>query len=64
MLYTYKPPPCIIVSIKKAASYPLGSFNTYIHIYHSRVIPEEVAEASQIFLRDTHVLLKLISYEE
>jgi hypothetical protein len=29
--------------------------------YHSRFIPEEVVEASQIFLRDAHVLG---SYEE
>jgi hypothetical protein len=27
-------------------------------------IPEGVAEASQIFLRDAHVLPKLLSYEE
>jgi hypothetical protein len=30
-----------------------------LHTYHSRFIPEEVAEVSQIFLRDTHVLPKL-----
>jgi hypothetical protein len=36
----------------------------YIHTYHSRFIPEKVAEVSQIFLRDTHVLPKLVSYEE
>jgi hypothetical protein len=35
----------------------------YIHIYHSRFIPEGVAEASQIFLRDAHVLPKLFGYE-
>jgi hypothetical protein len=29
-----------------------------------RFIPEGVAEASQIFLRETHVLPKLVSYEE
>jgi hypothetical protein len=33
----------------------------YIHTYHSRVIPEGVAEVSQTFLRDTHVLRKLVS---
>jgi hypothetical protein len=33
----------------------------YIHTYHSRFIPEGVAEASQIFLGD--VLPKLFSYE-
>jgi hypothetical protein len=31
----------------------------YIHSYHSRFIPEGVAEVSQIFLRDAHVLPKL-----
>jgi hypothetical protein len=35
-----------------------------MYVYHSRFIPEGVAEVSQIFLRDTHVLLKLVSYEE
>jgi hypothetical protein len=35
--------------------------HTYIHTYHSRLIPEGVAEASQIFLRDAHVLQKLYS---
>jgi hypothetical protein len=33
----------------------------YIHTYHSRFIPEGVAEVSQIFLRDTHVLPKLLT---
>jgi hypothetical protein len=28
----------------------------YIHTYHTRFIPEGVAEASQILLRDAHVL--------
>jgi hypothetical protein len=42
----------------------LSSFLTYIHTYHSRFIPEGVAEVSQIFLRGTHVLPKLVSYEE
>jgi hypothetical protein len=35
-----------------------------IHTYHSRFIPEGVAEVSQIFQRDTYVLPKLVSYEE
>jgi hypothetical protein len=35
-----------------------------IHTYPLRFIPEGVSEASQIFLRDVHVLLKLFSYEE
>jgi hypothetical protein len=34
------------------------------HTYHSRLIPEGVEEASQIFSRDAHVLPKLVSYEE
>jgi hypothetical protein len=33
----------------------------YIHTYiHSRFIPEGVAEVSQIFLRDTHILPKFV----
>jgi hypothetical protein len=36
----------------------------HIHTYHSRFIPEGVTEVSQIFLRVTHVLPKLVSYEE
>jgi hypothetical protein len=36
----------------------------YVCTYHSRFIPEGVAEVSQIFLRETHVLPKLASYEE
>jgi hypothetical protein len=39
-------------------------YNYYIHTYHSRFIPEGVAEVSQIFLRNTHVLPKLVSYEQ
>jgi hypothetical protein len=35
----------------------------YIHTYHSRFITVGVAEASQISLRDVHVLHKLFSYE-
>jgi hypothetical protein len=31
-----------------------------IHTYHSCFIPKGVAEASQIFLRDTHVLPRLV----
>jgi hypothetical protein len=38
--------------------------DTYINIYHSSLIPEEVAETSQIFLSDAHVISKLLSYEE
>jgi hypothetical protein len=35
-----------------------------LYTYHSRFIPEGVTEVFQIFLRDTHVLPKLLSYEE
>jgi hypothetical protein len=35
-----------------------------IHIYIYTIIPEGVAEVSQIFLQNTHVLPKLVSYEE
>jgi hypothetical protein len=35
----------------------------YIHTYHSLFTSEGVAEVSQIFLRDTQVLPKLVSYE-
>jgi hypothetical protein len=35
-----------------------------IHTYHLRFIPEGVVEVSQIFLRDSHVLPKLVSYEK
>jgi hypothetical protein len=42
----------------------LQLFLKYIHTYHSRFIPEGVAEVSQIFLRHTYVLPKFVSYEE
>jgi hypothetical protein len=35
-------------------------FSITHNIHHSRFIPEGVAEASQIFLRDAHVLPKLV----
>jgi hypothetical protein len=35
----------------------------FLHAYHSRFIPEEVAKASQIILRDAHVIPKLLSNE-
>jgi hypothetical protein len=34
----------------------LQTFLSHIHTYHPRFIPKGVAEASQIFLRDAHVL--------
>jgi hypothetical protein len=47
---------------KSHHSYPhtvSPDIHIYIHTYHSRFIPEGVAEISQTFLRDTHVLPKL-----
>jgi hypothetical protein len=41
-----------------ASQYKLGS---WIHTYHSRFIPEGVAEASRIFLPNAHVLPKLLA---
>jgi hypothetical protein len=35
-----------------------------LYTYHSRLISEGAAEASQIFLRDAHVLPKRLSYAE
>jgi hypothetical protein len=40
------------------------NIHTYLQTYHSRFIPEGIAKVSQIFLRDTHVLPKIVSYEE
>jgi hypothetical protein len=40
------------------------SCKEYIHTYHSCFIPERVTEVPQIFLRDTHVLPKLVSYDK
>jgi hypothetical protein len=40
-----------------------SNLHTYI-TYHSRFIPKGEAEASQMFLRDAHVLPKLFIYEE
>jgi hypothetical protein len=36
----------------------------YIHKYHLCFIPEGIAEIYRTFLRDTHVLPKLLSYKE
>jgi hypothetical protein len=44
--------------------FPIINIHTYIHTYHSRFIPEGVSAVSQIFLRDTHVLPKLVSFAE
>jgi hypothetical protein len=49
---------------KKGTFEHTKTHSPYIHTYHSHFIPEGAADASQIFLRDTHVLPKLVSYEE
>jgi hypothetical protein len=38
-------------------------WKNYIHTHHSRFIPEGIAEASQLLLRDAHGLSKSFSYE-
>jgi hypothetical protein len=52
------------LKISNIYQYFLTIESNNIHTYHSRFIPKGVAEVSQIFLRDTHVLPKLVSYEE
>jgi hypothetical protein len=37
-----------------------NGFSLYIHTYHSRFIHDGLAEISQVFLRDTHVLPKSV----
>jgi choline dehydrogenase-like flavoprotein len=46
-----------------AADGNYGWYVTIIHTYHSRYIPERVADASQIFLRDAHVFPILLNYK-
>jgi hypothetical protein len=41
-----------------------NAFLNYIHTFHSRFIPEGVADASQILFWATHVLPKLLSCEK
>jgi hypothetical protein len=55
---------CYCNTILTRHTYTEISLNHSLHTYHSRLIPEGVAEASQIFLRDAHVLPKLHSYVE
>jgi hypothetical protein len=50
---------CGVRGETKDLLFPITFFYGYIHTYHSRFIPEGVAEVSQIFLRDIHVLPKL-----
>jgi hypothetical protein len=53
-------------SAVKTWTYGTGNetLDVNIHTYRSRFIPEGVAEASQMFLRDTRVLPKLLSHKE
>jgi hypothetical protein len=53
---------CIFCAVK--LHYDIVWVNTYIPTYHSFFIPDGIAEVFQIFLRDTHVLTELVSYEE
>jgi hypothetical protein len=46
------------------SSYSIFFYDTYTHTYQSRFIPKGVAAASQIVLRDAHVLPKWLSYEK
>jgi hypothetical protein len=58
----------LICSENRSGILPLthseGVAETSIHSFHSRLISEGLEEVSQIFLRDTHILPKLLSYEE
>jgi hypothetical protein len=56
---------CLCVRSSKALrSVRFGVRSRKLRTYHSRFIPEGVAEVSLIFLRDTHVLPKLVGYKE
>jgi hypothetical protein len=50
-----------IQGFHKPSEFRHGKHN--IGIYHSPFIPEGVADASHIFLRDAYVLPNLFSYE-
>jgi hypothetical protein len=54
--------PCLSTITKHHHYCVIGS--RVIHTYHSRFNPEGVAGVSQIFIRDTHVLPKLVTYEK
>jgi amino acid permease len=51
---------CVRILVRNLSYTSFYTFK-YIHTYYSRFIPERVAEVSQIFLRDTLVLPKLVS---
>jgi hypothetical protein len=54
----------ILQKIKYLYAIKIVIFKISIHTYHSCFIPVMVAEASQIFLRDTHNFPKCVSYEK
>jgi hypothetical protein len=49
-------------SVPKSAHNNQSYTFIHIHTYHSRFISEGVAEVSQMFFQDTHVLPKLVSW--
>jgi hypothetical protein len=55
---------CYPSRLRTGALLILKCFSTILHTYQTRFIRKGAAEVSQIFLRDTHVLPKLVSYEE
>jgi hypothetical protein len=50
-----------VTSTHQPALSPRGGLYYFIQTYHSRFIPEGLAKASQILLRDTHILPKLLA---
>jgi hypothetical protein len=57
--------PCVFISaFVQLVYFRTSEIFSYIDTYHSHFIPEGVAEATQIFLRDAHVISKLLGYEE
>jgi hypothetical protein len=51
------------LSISSKAIMIFFSSTFYMNTYHSRFIPEGVAEASQVFFQDAQALPKLFSYK-
>jgi hypothetical protein len=50
-----------VLSVEKRRIRIWNVIGTFIHTYHSRFIPKGVAEESQIFLRETQILPKLLN---
>jgi hypothetical protein len=53
----------LVSQLRPKTTRPAGC-HIVIHTYHLRLIPEGLAEVSQIFLKDTYLLPILVSYEE